>query len=332
MKKVPFVTKEQIEEISKTYPTPFHIYDEKGIRENARLLKKAFAWNKGFKEYFAVKATPNPHILQVLKEEGAGVDCSSLTELMMSDKVGFEGHDIMFSSNVTPKEDFRLAAKLGAIINFDDLTHIDYYKDLAPFQDTMCCRYNPGGDFTLNNEIMDTPKDAKYGMTKEQIKIAYAKLKEYGVKNFGIHAFLASNTVGTGYYPTLAKILFKLAVEIKNEIGVHISFINLSGGVGVQYRPDKEGNDILAIGEGVRKAYEEVLVPNGMDDVAIFTELGRFMLAPYGALIAKVIHKKAYMERICRTRRLRGKPNAPCNLRRVSPYHRAWQRKRSAYL
>ncbi len=292
MKKVPFVTKEKIEEITKKYPTPFHIYDEKGIRENARLLKKAFAWNKGFKEYFAVKATPNPYILQILKEEGAGADCSSLTELMMSDKVGFKGNEIMFSSNVTPKEDFALAAKLGAIINFDDLTHIDYYKEIAPFQETMCCRYNPGGDFTLNNEIMDTPKDAKYGMTKEQIKIAYAKLRDYGVKRFGIHAFLASNTVGVGYYPTLAKILFELAVEIKNELGTSISFINLSGGVGVQYRPDKEGNDILAIGEGVKKAFEETLVPNGLGDVAIFTELGRFMLAPYGALIAKVIHKK----------------------------------------
>ncbi len=292
MKKVPFVTKEKIEEITKKYPTPFHIYDEKGIRENARLLKKAFAWNKGFKEYFAVKATPNPYILQILKEEGAGADCSSLTELMMSDKVGFKGNEIMFSSNVTPKEDFALAAKLGAIINFDDLTHIDYYKEIAPFQETMCCRYNPGGDFTLNNEIMDTPKDAKYGMTKEQIKIAYAKLRDYGVKRFGIHAFLASNTVGVGYYPTLAKILFELAVEIKNELGISISFINLSGGVGVQYRPDKEGNDILAIGEGVKKAFEETLVPNGLGDIAIFTELGRFMLAPYGALIAKVIHKK----------------------------------------
>ncbi len=292
MDKKPFVTLEQIKEIVKKYPTPFHIYDEKGIRENARLLKKAFSWNKGFKEFFAVKATPNPYILQILKEEGAGVDCSSLTELMMSEKVGFKGKEIMFSSNVTPKEDFALAAKLGAIINFDDLTHIDYYKQIAPFQETMCCRYNPGGDFTLNNEIMDTPKDAKYGMTKEQIKIAYKKLKEYGVKHFGIHAFLASNTVGTGYYPKLAEILFKLAVEIQQEVGIHFAFINLSGGVGVQYRPDKEGNDIIAIGEGVRQAYEKILVPAGMDDVAIYTELGRFMLAPYGALIAKVIHKK----------------------------------------
>lgn len=292
MPKIPFVTKQQIEEIAKTYPTPFHIYDEKGIRENARLLKKAFSWNKGFKEYFAVKATPNPYILKILKEEGAGVDCSSLTELMMADRCGFKGGEIMFSSNVTPKEDFKLASDLNAIINFDDITHIDFYKEIAPFHETMCCRYNPGGDFTLNNEIMDTPKEAKYGMTKPQIIEAYRKLKGYGVKHFGLHAFLASNTVGTGYYPKLARILFELAVELKNLTGAHIAFINLSGGVGIQYRPDLPGNDILAIGEGVRQAFEEVLVPAGMGDVAIFTELGRFMLAPYGALITKVIHKK----------------------------------------
>ena len=292
MEKKPFVTKEQIEEITKTYPTPFHLYDEKGIRENARRLKKAFAWNKGFKEYFAVKATPNPYLMQILREEGCGVDCSSLTELMLSDTVGFEGNEIMFSSNVTPEADFKLARKLNAIINFDDLTHIDYFKEIAPFADTMCCRYNPGGDFTLNNAIMDTPKDAKYGMSKEQMKIAFAKMKEYGVKNFGIHAFLASNTTDNGYYPKLASILFNLAVELSKEVGVHISFINLSGGVGIAYRPDQSDNDIFVIGEGVRKAYEEILMPAGMDDVAIFTELGRFMLAPYGCLVSKVLHQK----------------------------------------
>ena len=292
MEKKPFVTKEQIEEIVKTYPTPFHIYDEKGIRENARRLKKAFSWNKGFKEYFAVKATPNPYLLQILREEGCGVDCSSLTELMMSEKVGFSGKEIMFSSNVTPEADFKLARKLNAIINFDDLTHVDYFKSIAPFAETMCCRYNPGGDFTLNNEIMDTPKDAKYGMTKEQMIEAFKKMKEYGVKHFGIHAFLASNTTENGYYPKLARILFKLAVDLKKEVGVHIAFINLSGGVGIAYRPDQKSNDIDVIGEGVRQAYEEILVPEGMDDVAIFTELGRFMLAPYGHLVAKVIHEK----------------------------------------
>ena len=292
MEKKPFVTKELIEEIVKKYPTPFHIYDEKGIRENARRLKKAFSWNKGFKEYFAVKATPNPRILQILREEGCGVDCSSLTELMMSDKVGFSGKEIMFSSNVTPEADFKLARELNAIINFDDLTHVDFFKKLAPFAETMCCRYNPGGDFTLNNAIMDTPKDAKYGMTKEQMKEAFRKMKENGVKHFGIHAFLASNTTDNGYYPKLARILFNLAVELHKEVGVHIAFINLSGGVGIAYRPDQKDNDIDIIGEGVRQAYEEILTPAGMDDVAIFTELGRFMLAPYGHLVAKVIHEK----------------------------------------
>lgn len=292
MEKKPFVTKEQIEEIVKTYPTPFHIYDEKGIRENARRLKKAFSWNKGYKEYFAVKATPNPFLMQILKEEGCGVDCSSLTELMLSDVVGFSGSEIMFSSNVTPEADFKLARKLNAIINFDDLTHVDYFAKLAPFAETMCCRYNPGGDFTLNNEIMDTPKDAKYGMSKDQMKQAFLKMKEYGVKHFGIHAFLASNTTDNGYYPKLARILFTLAKELSQECGVHIAFVNLSGGVGIAYRPDQKPNNIEIIGEGVRQAYEEILVPAGMDDVAIFTELGRFMLAPYGHLIAKVLHEK----------------------------------------
>jgi diaminopimelate decarboxylase len=292
MEKKAFVTKKLIDEITKTYPTPFHIYDEKGIRENIRRLKKAFSWNKGYKEYFAVKATPNPYILKIFKEEGCGVDCSSLTELMLSDIVGFKADEIMFSSNVTPKEDFILARKLNAYINFDDLTHIDYFKELAPFAETMCLRYNPGGDFTLNNEIMDTPKDAKYGMTRPQIKEAILKLKNYGVKNFGIHAFLASNTKDNGYYPKLASILFNLAVEIKNECDVHISFINLSGGVGVDYKPEEPRNDIEIIGQGVKKAYDEILVPQGMDDVKIFTELGRFMLAPYGHLVCKAIHEK----------------------------------------
>ncbi len=292
MEKKPFVTKEQIEEIVKTYPTPFHIYDEKGIRENARRLKKAFSWNKGYKEYFAVKATPNPFLMQILREEGCGVDCSSLTELMLSDTVGFEGKEIMFSSNVTPEADFKLARKLNAIINFDDLTHVDYFAKIAPFAETMCCRYNPGGDFTLNNEIMDTPKDAKYGMTREQMKEAFTKMKAYGVKNFGIHAFLASNTTENGYYPKLARILFTLARDLAQEVGVHIAFVNLSGGVGIAYRPDQKENNIEVIGEGVREAYEEILVPAGMGDVAIFTELGRFMLAPYGHLVAKVLHEK----------------------------------------
>ncbi len=292
MQKKPFVTLSQVEEMTKTYPTPFHLYDEKAIRENARKVKAAFAWNKGFKEYFAVKATPNPRILQILKEEGFGADCSSYTELLMSDAVGLNGHNIMFSSNVTPAEDFELAAKLGAIINFDDITHIDFYGNIAPFQETMSCRFNPGGDFKIDNEIMDCPQEAKYGMTRPQLTEAFLKLKEKGVKHFGIHAFLASNTVANEYYPVLARILFETAVELQKETGVHIAFVNLSGGVGIPYRPEQNENDIMAIGEGVRKAYEEVLVPAGMDDVAIYTELGRFILAPYGCLITKCVHQK----------------------------------------
>lgn len=292
MQKKPFVTKEQIERIAKEYPTPFHIYDEKGIRENARKLKKAFSWNKGFKEYFAVKATPNPQILKILHEEGCGCDCSSLTELMMSEKCGIVGSDIMFSSNDTPACEFKYARKINATINLDDLTHVDFLKEVAGIPETISCRYNPGGVFELGTDIMDNPGDSKYGMSKEQMIEAYKKLKSYGAKEFGIHSFLASNTVSNEYYPTLARQLFELAVELKKETGVHIGFINLSGGVGIPYTPDKEPNDIMVIGEGVRKAFEEVLVPAGMGDVKIFTELGRFMLAPYGHLVTKAIHEK----------------------------------------
>jgi diaminopimelate decarboxylase len=290
--KKPFVTKEQIEEIVKTYPTPFHIYDEKGIRENARKLKQAFSWNKGYKEYFAVKATPNPSILKVLKSEGCGADCSSYTELLMSDKVGINGANIMFSSNDTPACEFELARKLGATINLDDYTHVQFLKDTCGIPETISCRYNPGGTFSISTTIMDNPGDAKYGMTKEQLFKAYEELRDAGAKKFGLHSFLASNTVTNEYYPTLAKILFEVAVELKEKTGIELSFINLSGGVGVPYTPDKEPNDILAIGEGVHKVFDEVLVPAGLGDVSIYTELGRFMLAPYGHLVTKAIHEK----------------------------------------
>lgn len=292
MNKIPFVTKEQLEQIMDKYPTPFHLYDEKGIRENARRLKQAFAWNKGFHEYFAVKATPNPTILKILKEEGCGTDCSSLTELMMSEMCGFSGNEIMFSSNDTPAEEFVKAKELNAIINLDDITHIDFLDKVAGIPKKICCRFNPGGKFSIATTIMDNPGDAKYGMTKPQIIEAYKRLKDMGVEEFGMHSFLASNTVTNEYYPVLAKILFELAVEIQKETGVKLSFINLSGGVGIAYTPDKEPNDILAIGEGVHKAFDEVLVPAGLGDVKIFTELGRFMLAPYGHLVTKVIHEK----------------------------------------
>ena len=293
MEKKPFVTLEKLREIVEKYPTPFHLYDEKGIRENARKLEKAFSWNKGFKEYFAVKATPNPFILNILKEMGCGTDCSSLTELMMSEACGFRGHDIMFSSNETPPEEFALADKLGAIINLDDITHIQCLEDtIGRIPETISCRYNPGGLFQISNDIMDNPGDAKYGMTTDQIFQAFKILKEKGAKYFGIHAFLASNTVTNEYYPMLAKVLFELAVRLHEETGADIRFINLSGGIGIPYRPDQEPNDIMAIGEGVRRVYEEVLAPAGMGDVAIYTELGRFMLGPYGCLVTEAIHEK----------------------------------------
>ena len=292
MKKIPFVTLDEVKEIVKTYPTPFHIYDEKGIRENARNLKKAFSWNKGFKEYFAVKATPNPYIVSILKEEGCGTDCSSLTELMMSEACGIKGENIMFSSNVTPAEEYVKARELGAIINLDDITHIDFLKECAGIPEKISCRYNPGGVCKVSNDIMDNPDDAKYGMTKAQMFEAFTRLKELGVKEFGIHSFLVSNTVTNDYYPMLATELFKLATELKEKCDVHISFINLSGGVGIPYRPEQEANDIFIIGEGVRKAFEEILVPSGMGDVSIFTELGRFMLAPFGHLVTKAVHEK----------------------------------------
>lgn len=331
MNKVPFVTKEQLDKIVEQYPTPFHLYDEKGIRENARRLKQAFAWNPGYKEYFAVKATPNPTILKILQEEGCGTDCSSMTELMMSERMGFHGDDIMFSSNDTPAEEFVKARELDATINLDDISHIDFLKACAGIPKKISCRFNPGGIFELGTDIMDNPGDAKYGMTREQIIEAYTRLKELGVETFGMHAFLASNTVTNEYYPALAKILFELAVEIKEKTGVQLSFINLSGGIGIPYTPDKEPNDILVIGEGVHKVYDEILVPAGMGDVKIYTELGRFMLGPYGHLVVKAVHeKKTYKDYIgvdaCAVNLMRpamygayhhitvmGKENEPCD-------------------
>ena len=333
MEKKPFITLEQAQRIIADVPTPFHIYDEKGIRENARLLNKAFAWNKGYKEYFAVKATPNPYILKILQEEGCGVDCSSYTELMLAEACGFSGQDTMFSSNVTPVEDMQLAARLGAYINLDDYTHAEFLEWVAGIPETICCRYNPGGVFSMGNDIMDNPGEAKYGMTEQQMVDAYKKLMAKGARHFGIHAFLASNTVSNEYYPTLAGILFELAVRLKEATGAHISFINLSGGVGVDYRPEQPANDILVIGEGVRRKFEEILVPAGMGDVAIFTELGRFMLAPYGHLVSTVLHEKhTYKDYIgldaCAANLMRpamygsyhhitvlGKENAPCDHR-----------------
>lgn len=332
MNKIPFTTKEKLEEIAAVYPTPFHIYDEAGIRKNAELLKQAFSWNQGFKEYFAVKATPNPFLISILREYGCGCDCSSVTELMLSKAIGAVGDDVMFSSNDTPASEFKYANDMGAIINLDDITHIEILeKTLGKLPKKLSCRYNPGGLFKISNSIMDNPGDAKYGMTTEQLFEAFRILKEKGVEEFGIHAFLASNTVTNEYYPTLAKVLFEVAVRLKNETGANIKFINLSGGIGIPYKPDQEPNDILEIGKGVKAVYEEVLVPAGMGDVSLYTELGRFMMGPYGALVTRAINQKhTHKEYIgvdaCAVNLMRpamygayhhitvmGKENAPCD-------------------
>ena len=330
--KTPFLTKEKALEISRQIPTPFHVYDEKGIRANAAAVKEAFAWNKGYREYFAVKATPNPFLIDILREYGCGTDCSSMTELMLSDALGMKGEEIMFSSNDTPAEEFVYADKIGAIINLDDFTHIDYLEEaIGHIPETISCRYNPGGVYAVSNGIMDNPGDAKYGMTKEQLFEAYKVLRDKGAKRFGLHAFLVSNTVTNDYYPALAKTLFELVVELKNETGIEISFINLSGGVGIPYEPDQTPNDIAAIGAGVHKVFDEVLVPAGLGDVAIYTEMGRFMMGPYGALVTTAIHEKhTYKEYIgvdaCAVNLMRpamygayhhitvlGKEDAPCD-------------------
>lgn len=292
MRKVPFITLEKAKEIAQEIPTPYHIYDEAGIRKNARALKAAFAWNPGFKEYFAVKATPNPYILQILRQEGCGCDCATYTELLLAEAVGCTGKDIMFSSNVTPELDMGKAWDLGAYINLDDVTHVDFLVRNCGVPESVCCRYNPGGSFSLGNTIMDMPRDAKFGMTEDQMAGAFLHLAQLGTKHFGIHALLASNANGNAYYPELAAQLFRLAVRLKQSTGVHIAFINLSGGVGVDYRPEQPQCDIAAIGEAVRQHYQAILVPAGMGDVAIYTELGRFMLAPFGHLISTVLHQK----------------------------------------
>ncbi len=323
-----FITEEKAREIASRYPTPYYVYDEKGIEDNFKELLDAFSWNKGFKEFFAVKATPNPVLLKLLRAMGCGVDCSSYTELLMAEKLGFSGDEIMFSSNETAPEEYVLAKKLGAFINLDDITHIDFLKEVAGIPERICMRYNPGGDFTLNNRIMGTPADAKYGMTRTQLSEAVRRLQAEGVKEFGIHAFLASNTLGSDYYPALAEVLFTTVKELQEETGAKFIFVNLSGGVGIPYRPEQEKNDIRLIGEGVRKAYEKTLAGTG---IRIFTEMGRYVLGPYGMLITKAIHfKHIYKEYVgvdaCAANLMRpaiygayhhitvlGKENAPCN-------------------
>ena len=287
-----FTDAAKLREIISRHPTPFHLYDERGIRNKARALKRAFSWNPGFREFFAVKATPNPAILRILKEEGFGTDCSSYTELLLSKAVGITGGDIMFSSNATPRRDYELAASLGALINLDDITHIDFLNEICGIPKTICCRYNPGGVFTASTHVMDNPGEAKFGFTKAQLFEGFQKLRRLGAERFGVHAFLASATKGDEYYPELARVLFKLAVELKRETGADIRFVNLSGGIGIPYHPDDRAPDIQNIGDEVHKVFEDTLVPAGLGGISLYTELGRFILGDNGALITTVVHEK----------------------------------------
>lgn len=326
-----FFDEKKIREIRDQYPTPFYLYDEKGIREGIRILNRAFSWNKGFKEYFAVKACPNPFLVKMIAEEGCGVDCSSYTELMLSEALGLSGEDIMFSSNATPAQDFRYARELNAIINLDDITHIDFLAENGGIPETICLRYNPGGDFKIGNAIMGNPGDAKYGLTRAQMTEAVKKLMGMGAKNFGIHAFLASNMIEKDYYGSLAAILFRTVVELNAETGAHFTFVNLSGGIGIPYRPEEQAPDLLYVGETVRKAYEEIIVPSPVKEVMLKTELGRYITGPHGVLVATAIHRKdTYKHYIgldaCAANLMRpamygayhhitviGKENAPCD-------------------
>jgi diaminopimelate decarboxylase len=290
MKTLPF-DKAQLQSIVQKYPTPFHIYDETGMLKNLKRLQKAFSWNPGFREYFAVKAEPNPVILKTLYESGCGMDTSSLTELMLCEALNIRGEHIMFSSNNTPAEDFELARKLDAYINLDDITHIDFLAAHGGVPETICCRYNPGGEFRAGNFIMGNPGEAKYGFTREQLSEGFKRLQKLGVKRFGLHAFLASNTTDSTYYPALARVLFETAVELKNETSAEITFINLSGGIGIPYLPDAQEADIEWIGSEVEKEYRAIIEPANMK-VSLYTELGRYITGPYGYLVTTAIHRK----------------------------------------
>ncbi len=296
------------------FQTPFHLYTEKGIRQTARGLKAAFADVPGFQEYFAVKALPTPAILRILKDEGCGVDCASLTELMIADACGFSGEDIMFSANDVPPEEFVLARKLGAYINLDDITHVDILRDNGGIPEEICLRFNPGGTFRIGNTIMGDPGDAKYGMTRAQLSEALRALKDYGAKRFGLHSFLSSNTTDPAYYPALARLLFKTGRELMEETGLVLSFINLSGGIGIPYRPDAGVADINAIGAGVAEMYHKIFTSNGIAGVAIKTELGRYMTGPNGWLLSHVINEKNIYKRYI------GLDASACDLMRPAMY------------
>jgi len=287
---LPF-TKNKLEEIIRVYPTPFHIYDEKAIRKNARYLLHAFSWNPGFKEYFAVKATPNPFILKILKSEGFGTDCSSLPELILSKKAGIVGEDIMFSSNDTPAEEFEKARELGVIINLDDIRHIGFLEKNGGIPEKISLRYNPG-KFREGSFIMGNPENAKYGFTREQIFSGLSMLKQRRAKQFGIHTFIASNELNPDYFVDTAEMLFDLCVEIKERMGIRVEFANMSGGIGIPYKPGDKKVDLSYVSHHIQEKYKRKIIPNGLDPLAIYMECGRFITGPYGYLVSKVLHIK----------------------------------------
>ena len=279
-----------IREIVRTYPTPFYIYDESAIRASARRLNQAFAW-AAFKEYFAVKATPNPHLLKILGQEGLGCDCSSLAELELCARVGITGEDIMFTSNETPAKEYRRAKELGATINLDDITHIAYLEQQVGLPDLVCLRYNPGR-LREGNAIIGHPEEAKYGLTREQLSEGYRQLKSKGVRRFGLHTMVASNELNPEFFVETAKMLFQLAVELARDPGVRMEFVNLGGGIGIPYRPGDKAVDLDLVGQEIQQAYQEIIAPAGLHPLKIFMENGRCITGPYGYLITEAIHRK----------------------------------------
>ncbi|MDD5093265.1 MAG: diaminopimelate decarboxylase [Dehalococcoidia bacterium] len=289
-KDLPF-DKEQLEPIVQRYPTPFHIYDEAAMRENARKLSQVFSWNKGFKEYFAVKATPNPYIMKILLAEGFGADCSSLAELALAEKVGISGEDIMFTSNDTPAEEFRKAKELGAIINLDDITHIPFLEKHAGLPELICFRYNPGS-LKRGNVIIGSPEEAKYGFTREQLFEGYRIARDKGVKRFGIHTMVASNELDAHYFVDTAEILFNLVVEVYRKLGILIEFVNIGGGIGIPYKLDQQAVDLDVVSRGIQERYERIIAANGLAPLRLYMECGRMITGPYGYLVSRVRHIK----------------------------------------
>ena len=292
-KKLPF-TLVQLEGMAEMFPTPFYVYDEKGIRENARRLNAAFAWNAGFKNYFAVKACPNPSLMNILREEGFGMDCSSLPELLLAERVGVTGEEIMFTSNNTPAEEFVKAKALGAVINLDDITHIPFLEACAGLPELVCFRYNPG-PLKGGNAIIGKPEEAKYGFTRGQLADGYRMLKEKGVRRFGLHTMVASNELNPQYFNDTADILFRLVAELSAEVGITFEFVNMGGGIGIPYAPGQVTVDLARVSEGVQKAYQEHILGNGHPALNLYMECGRMITGPYGYLVSRVRHiKKTY--------------------------------------